>query len=585
MTRDRTRRTDRKRLLALVSPHRSRLIAVAMLSAAAGVAEAGVLFLVVQSAVALSAGKRLESRLGPFALEHVSIARVLVFALGLTAVRVGAALLAAWLSALLTSEVQRELRVTSFDAFVDASWAVQSRESNGGLQQLLGVEVERATGAVYLLATSLAAATSLGTILLSAVVVSPAAAAMAVVAVGVLFVLLRPVTRRSRRHAETRSLDELHMVQSVAEVVSTAEEVSVYGVGDREKARLAAESADVAHSIARLQFLGLSISTAYQGMALMLLVTAMLFVNGVGGPDFAGIGVIVLLLLRAFSYSQQLQQGYQQLGERLPSLAQVEERRALYSANAVIRGDQPLERIAEINLDDVSFSYGGGERALADVSLRVEEGRIVGVIGPSGAGKSTLIQILLRLRWPSEGSYEVNATPASSYCDADWTRLVSYLPQDPKLINATVAENIRFLRDASIEDVVAAAKLANVHQDVLALPGGYETMLSPAERGVSGGQRQRICLARALLTKPSLLILDEPTSALDARSEQLVQRSLETLRGHTTMFIVAHRLSTLSFCDDILVLRDGRVDAFDRREILARAGGFYEEALRLSKLA
>ncbi|MDQ6697600.1 MAG: ATP-binding cassette domain-containing protein, partial [Actinomycetota bacterium] len=189
------------------------------------------------------------------------------------------------------------------------------------------------------------------------------------------------------------------------------------------------------------------------------------------------------------------------------------------------------------------------------------------------------------LRPPSEGSYEVNGISAAAYRDSDWTRMVSYLRQEPRLINATVSENIRFLRDAPFEDVVAAARLANVHDDVLALPEGYDTLLSPSGTGVSGGQRQRICLARALLTRPRLLILDEPTSALDARSEQLVQQSLESLRGDTTMFIVAHRLSTLSFCDDILVLRNGRVDAFDSREVLARAGGFYEEALKLSKLA
>ncbi|MGI8791649.1 MAG: ATP-binding cassette domain-containing protein, partial [Acidimicrobiales bacterium] len=298
-----------------------------------------------------------------------------------------------------------------------------------------------------------------------------------------------------------------------------------------------------------------------------------------------GVGVIVLLLLRAFSYSQQLQQGYQQLAERLPSLALVEERRALYVANAATHGDRALERIEVLSLAGVSFSYVGRGRALSDISFRVEQGQVVGVIGPSGAGKSTLIQILLRLRLPSDGSYEVNGTPANAYKVSDWTRLVSYLPQDPKLINATVTENIRFLRDAPFEDVVAAARLANVHDDVLALPDGYETLLSPAATGVSGGQRQRICLARALLTKPSLLILDEPTSALDARSEHLIQRSLGSLRAHTTIFIVAHRLSTLSFCDYILELRDGHIDAFDRREVLATAGGFYQEALKLSNLA
>jgi ABC-type multidrug transport system fused ATPase/permease subunit len=145
-----------------------------------------------------------------------------------------------------------------------------------------------------------------------------------------------------------------------------------------------------------------------------------------------------------------------------------------------------------------------------------------------------------------------------------------------------VADNIRYYRDASDADVESAARLAHVHDDIAAMPAGYATVIGQRADAVSGGQRQRICLARALLWQPDVLILDEPTSALDLASEAAVRSSLGDLRGHVTIFIVAHRLPLLEICDRTLVLEHGRIKAFATTAELARSDSFYRRLIGLS---
>ena len=164
----------------------------------------------------------------------------------------------------------------------------------------------------------------------------------------------------------------------------------------------------------------------------------------------------------------------------------------------------------------------------------MDGGEVIGVIGPSGAGKSTLVQLLLRLRAPREGRYLVNGVSAQEIVQEDWHRQVAYVPQEPRLLHASVAENIRFFREIStMRQVERAARLARIHEDIVGWTDGYETIVGPRADAVSGGQQQRICLARALVARPQLLVLDEPTSALDPTSESLIQESLTGLKGRS----------------------------------------------------
>jgi ATP-binding cassette subfamily B protein len=215
---------------------------------------------------------------------------------------------------------------------------------------------------------------------------------------------------------------------------------------------------------------------------------------------------------------------------------------------------------------------------LRDVSFETAGAQAIGIIGPSGAGKSTLVQILLQLRTPVEGRYLINGESGEQFARADWHRLVSYVPQEPRLLHASVADNIRYFRDLDDTAVERAARLARIHDDVIEWASGYDTLVGPRADAVSGGQQQRICLARALAAAPEMLVLDEPTSALDPHSETLIQESLNTLRDELTLFIIAHRMSTLDICDRVMVIVDGRLVAFDTRANLQEHNSYYRSA-------
>ena len=179
----------------------------------------------------------------------------------------------------------------------------------------------------------------------------------------------------------------------------------------------------------------------------------------------------------------------------------------------------------------------------------------------------------------------VNERPADELAAADWFGKLGFVPQEPQLLTATVAENIRFYRPEIDEPtIVAAARQAGVHDEIMRMEQGYETPVGERGSRLSGGQRQRICIARALAADPHVMIFDEPTSALDVHSEARIQESLARLKGRVTLFIVAHRLSTLNICDKVMVLRDGRLRSFGPQEELAATDEYYGEALRLSQV-
>jgi ATP-binding cassette, subfamily B, bacterial len=263
----------------------------------------------------------------------------------------------------------------------------------------------------------------------------------------------------------------------------------------------------------------------------------------------------------------------------LPFIERVQDAIERYEHAAQSDETVAFESLGAISFQGVSYSYDGSTPALTDVSFEVKAGETIGVIGPSGAGKSTLAQLLLRLREPSSGYYLVEGKPAARLSRADWASMVSYVPQTPQLIYASVADNIRYFRPVSDEDVERAARLAGIADDVSSWSAGYATIVGPRAAAVSVGQAQRICLARALALRPQILVLDEPTSALDPTSERLIQASLTSLKGSLTLFVIAHRMSTLDICDRVMVIVDGRLDAVERFDDLQSRNAYYRSAI------
>jgi len=215
-----------------------------------------------------------------------------------------------------------------------------------------------------------------------------------------------------------------------------------------------------------------------------------------------------------------------------------------------------------IELVDVGYSYDDRIPAIRDVNLTIRRGEVLGIVGPSGSGKSTLLQVLLRLRLPGSGEVLVDGVDYATIDRTSWSHLVAVVPQEPQLIEASIADNIAFLRpEVTRDDVERAAEAAHVAAEVRELPDGFDTMLGPRGTGLSGGQKQRVAFARALAGTPQLLILDEPTSALDSESERRIRETISELEGRVTLVIVAHRLSTLDVCDRVITIADGTIEA------------------------
>ena len=256
----------------------------------------------------------------------------------------------------------------------------------------------------------------------------------------------------------------------------------------------------------------------------------------------------------------------------------------LYSDAVLDDEGAPLPDVdGRVEYDDVSFAYDDAEGwTLRDVDLEAEPGETVGVVGQTGAGKSTLVKLLLRLYEVDEGAVRLDGQDVRDVSIRDLRSAVGYVPQDPFLFYGTVRENVAFGDDdPDQEAVVAAAKRAGAHEFVTDLPDGYDTAVG--ERGVklSGGQRQRVAIARALYQDPAVLVLDEATSHVDNETEARIQRSLAELSGGVTTLVVAHRLSTVTDADRILVLDDGAVAERGTHEELLDRDGLYANLWRV----
>jgi ATP-binding cassette subfamily B protein len=241
---------------------------------------------------------------------------------------------------------------------------------------------------------------------------------------------------------------------------------------------------------------------------------------------------------------------------------------------------KPLSQGAgEIRFDHVSFSYRDGEPVLTDLDIAFPAGKMTALVGASGGGKSTVLNLIMRLYDPDSGRVLFDGEDIKYATLHSLREKIGYVSQDTFLFDATVMHNIRLGRqDASDEEVIAAAKAANAHAFIKALPDGYETNVG--ENGVllSGGQRQRISIARAMLRNSQILLLDEATSALDAESESLFRDALENLQEGRTTIAIAHRLSTVRRAHKIIVMDAGRaVEQGTHAELVAKPNGIYRK--------
>lgn len=574
-------------VLMLFKGRTGSLFVVSATSFVAGLAEAAVLVVVANLAILVGGGAAAEASSGGVTglMDDAPISTIFALAVALTVVRLILQYIGSRRMAHVITDVTDEVRTKTYAAYTGASWDVQSSYSEASVQDLLIRYIARVQGAIVSTNLFLSAVFMTIALLISAFFVDFFAALLIMVVGVVLFLLLRPLTMAAKRLSREQVNGGLRYAEESREAIDMSVEIRAFGVSGEVANKLQRATAVELKPLFRSQLIARMISATYTSAAILILLVALLLMDMFLQRPMASIGAIVVVLVRALTQLSSIQSTYHAISEHAPYLERLLEEQDYLESCRQPSGMVSIDRIGSVEFSDVSYRYGDEQWAIEDFSFSVGTRESVGVIGPSGSGKSTLIQVLLRLRQAERGTYSVDGIDVKDIDDDSWFAQVAFVPQDCRVFDGTIADNIRFFRaGVSDQQVQEAARRAHVHDEVVAMPAGYATRLGSRGGALSGGQRQRIAIARALVGSPSMLVLDEPTSALDLHSEAMVHNTLLELKKSLTLFVIAHRLSTLNTCDQIMVLKDGRLQAFGDREALQRDDEFYRRAIELSKV-
>jgi len=409
----------------------------------------------------------------------------------------------------------------------------------------------------------------------------------------VLILGIRVLLRRLRRHARLWGEEQSALTTTVTERLTAVKLIRASGTEAQEADAFAGQADRYRQRVRQTQryaSLTSPVSETFGGLVLILLVwvaTRPALVGVALGPE-----VTIVFLVAALKMMSPLKAIAQFPAAWALALASAERVFALLDQPATApgsmegggggAGSRPAALDRDLTFDRVSFAYEPGQLVLHDVSFTVRRGAVLAIAGPSGAGKTTLIELLPRFHDPTSGEIRLDGVPIRELSLSTLRGLIGLVSQDPVILNDTVHANIAYgSPDARREQVEAAARAANAHGFISALPAGYASLLGERGTRLSGGERQRIAIARALMRDPPILLLDEATSALDPESERLVQEAIARLMQHRTVLVVAHRLATILDADEILVLDAGRlVERGSHGELLA-ANGLYRRLFDL----
>lgn len=544
--------------LTVIGRDRKRLVASIGLALVVGFLETVLLYMVAAIAIAMS-GSRSLVRLGPERLGlDVSLTTACEIGLGLVVLLLALSFPLARLMASLSTRAMVRLRSRMLEAYLNASITYRESQREGLLQQLVGEYALRAENSVQQLSLAAVGMAMFVMVLAGAIASAPLVALGMIGALALCGILFAPIAKRIRQDANSPILTNREIVGRVAQASRMGQEISAYDVAVPVSRQLEGGIGEAATAMGKLRFEARLMPNLFQYGAIGLVFIFVAVLAQVSPGQLGGLAPLALLLVRALTYVRQLQRSLHTAREMAPYISAIEQELAALESHVPPEGTVTRDTFDGLRFEHVSYAYKPGQPALRAIDFAIEPGEMVGIVGPSGSGKSTLTGLMLRLRMPVEGRILVGGTPLADLTAASWARLTGYVPQDSRLLYGTVANNIRLFRDGFDEaSVIRAAKAAHVHDEILALPEGYATLIGPGARGLSGGQAQRLSIARALLASPQLIIMDEPTSALDARSEQLVGQTLSELKGACTIVLVAHRPATLKLCDRILEVRDG----------------------------
>ncbi len=477
------------------------------------------------------------------------------------------------------------VRAQAFEKFLYANSDYQDRAEAGGIVNDLTTDLQRAADYIF---GSLAV---IGMTLVFAIyaaglfVLSVPMTLTALVVFGVALAALRSQMKKSETTGREVVLANQRMSAFLVERLRLVRLVRLAGTERAETRQMNALTDRQRGRLVRMFTLMASIDAIIEPLVIGA-AFAFIFVSVTYfGMRIEEIGLFLVMILRLLPVTKELARARQANRTSRPAHELITARFDEMSAAREDRGGGArFEGVRSgIVFENVTFAYAARPNvpALDRVSLAVAPRRLTAIVGPSGAGKSTLFDMIPRLRHPQAGRILIDGTNIEAFDLASLRAGIAYAPQSPQLFNVPLAEHIRYGKpEATLDEVRRAAALANAAPFIEALPNGYDTLAGEGGTALSGGQRQRLDLARALVRRAPILLLDEPTSNLDADSEALFRDALMRIRAETeiTILVIAHRLSTVTMADRIVVMQAGRIAAEGTHADLVAAGGWYANA-------
>lgn len=490
-----------------------------------------------------------------------SLETILIFIILLFILKAITLVIFSYIDAYITSSYEADTRSRIFSKMTKANWQYLLGEKLGHLEKVLMNNVEQSRNFLALISLAVMALSNLIVYIFIAVNISLAITIFTLFLGGVLFLFMIPLLKRIKNvsYAQERINREVahHINENILGMKLVKTMLAGHGITKTGKGYFQ----DIKRIKIKASVLGALTSVLIEPVTIIFVAIIFAVSYKAIGFEFATILVLVYVIKQIFIYVRQIQDLAVGVTTYTPYLENIlEYENKIENEKEIDSGKLNFVFNDKLEFKKVSFFYRSEKPILKDVSFEIKRGEMVGLVGPSGAGKTTIVDLILRLFEPKEGQVLIDGVDARRISLDDWRKNIGYVSQDLFLINDTIANNIKFYDQSISQDTFTqAAKEAGIFDFVNGLPNKFETLVG--ERGIelSVGQRQRVAIARVLARKPKILILDEATSSLDNESEKKIQDFINSMKGKITVFVIAHRLSTVINSDRLIILENGKI--------------------------
>lgn len=502
----------------------------------------------------------------PFSLKYL-----MGFIIGMFILKSLSMILFNYIQTKIIADYEQQTRDALYRQTVGARWPFLLKQKTGFLETILLKEIGENTYLLKYISQVILLATSLVMYTFVALNLSPAITLSAFAVGGALFLFMRKYVYKTRKISEKLASLHREINHFISQHVLGMKTVKAMNMENPVLERGSDYFAALKNLRIQNFFLQNTTTELIRPIGMIFIVLAFAYVYKTPGFNIASFAVIIYMIEKIFAYLQNAQMKLHSVNEFVPYLKSVVAYQNITRAELEKDpGRKNFSFIKSLDVRSLRFSYDH-EPILNNASFVLRKGQMTGLIGPSGAGKTTLVDILLRLLSPHAGEMLLDGENVQNISLASWRKNIGYVSQDIFLLNDTIGNNIRFYDQAlSRAQIENASRLANIYEFIASQPQGMDAPVGERGLELSAGQRQRVILARVMARDPQLLILDEATSALDNESEVAIQKSIEGLRGKTTVLVIAHRLSTIMNVDNLIVLENGQIAEQGAPQILLK---------------